>query len=304
METPAEVKEWAQNTVMGVLFGLILGGGRQWLEDRKHGASTVGSHSLHDLWMLGPSPPRALGSPLPRLPSCCLELNGATIAATWCFASRPCDGRLLPGIDVNDQVLLHDVVEKAESGAAACRATAVHSRRADEAARGQGARGAPDAGHRQAVQRSHQVGVLVTVAPSACYVMRTCCGRQQELHMLAVSLSKICQGGQSRCCLQLSLSVSSNFFLWRLRQFGCSWFKLPVGHDHPRADARQRGGLVIGGLAGVFYGVQLLSSVARAKRDYKDTMAAGLATGMVFGVACARPRHSRGCTPTSECCVP
>ncbi len=57
---------------------------------------------------------------------------------------------------------------------------------------------------------------------------------------------------------------------------------------------RYRGGLVIGGLAGVFYGVQLLSSVARAKRDYKDTMAAGLATGMVFGVACARhsPRRN------------
>ncbi len=65
-----------------------------------------------------------------------------------------------------------------------------------------------------------------------------------------------------------------------------------------------RGGLVIGGLAGVFYGVQLLSSVARAKRDYKDTMAAGLATGMVFGVACAtfslpylhRTQHCAFCT--------
>ena len=49
-----------------------------------------------------------------------------------------------------------------------------------------------------------------------------------------------------------------------------------------------RGGLVIGGLAGTFYGVQLLSSIARAKRDYKDTMAAGLATGMVFGIARAQ----------------
>ena len=55
----------------------------------------------------------------------------------------------------------------------------------------------------------------------------------------------------------------------------------------------RRGGLVIGGLAGVFYGVQLLSSVARARRDYKDTIAAGLATGMVFGVACAQPILSR-----------
>ena len=49
-----------------------------------------------------------------------------------------------------------------------------------------------------------------------------------------------------------------------------------------------RGGLVIGGLAGIFYGVQLVSSIARAKRNYKDTMAAGLATGMVFGIARAR----------------
>jgi len=40
VETPAEVKEWAQNTVMGVLFGLILGGGRQWLEDRKYGKTS------------------------------------------------------------------------------------------------------------------------------------------------------------------------------------------------------------------------------------------------------------------------
>ena len=51
-----------------------------------------------------------------------------------------------------------------------------------------------------------------------------------------------------------------------------------------------RGGLVIGGLAGTFYGAQLLSSIARAKRDYKDTMAAGLATGMVFGIARAQLR--------------
>lgn len=43
----------------------------------------------------------------------------------------------------------------------------------------------------------------------------------------------------------------------------------------------------MGGLAGVFYGVQLLSSIARDKRDYRDTIAAGLATGLVFGVACA-----------------
>ena len=58
---------------------------------------------------------------------------------------------------------------------------------------------------------------------------------------------------------------------------------------------------MIGGLAGVFYGVQLLSSVARAKRDYKDTMAAGLATGMVFGVARARPEPCRHRNPNQHC---
>ena len=65
------------------------------------------------------------------------------------------------------------------------------------------------------------------------------------------------------------------------------------GNECSFTASHRRGGLVIGGLAGVFYGVQMLSSVARAKRDYKDTMAAGLATGMVFGVACARPESCR-----------
>lgn len=49
--------------------------------------------------------------------------------------------------------------------------------------------------------------------------------------------------------------------------------------------ASNRGGLLLGGLAGVYYSVQLLSSIARAKRDYRDTMAAALATGIVFGAA-------------------
>lgn len=37
-EAPPEVKEWAQNTVVGVLFGIVYGGGRQWLADRSAGA--------------------------------------------------------------------------------------------------------------------------------------------------------------------------------------------------------------------------------------------------------------------------
>ena len=41
-EAPPEVKEWGQNTVMGVLFGLVLGGGRQWLQDRRYGAPRPG----------------------------------------------------------------------------------------------------------------------------------------------------------------------------------------------------------------------------------------------------------------------
>ena len=58
-------------------------------------------------------------------------------------------------------------------------------------------------------------------------------------------------------------------------------------HDCDKFVPLCRGGLLFGGLAGVFYGVQLLSSIARARRDYQDTMAAGLATGVVFGAACA-----------------
>ena len=39
-ETPPEAKEWAENTLVGVMFGLILGGSRQYLVDRQAGAST------------------------------------------------------------------------------------------------------------------------------------------------------------------------------------------------------------------------------------------------------------------------
>lgn len=36
-EAPPEAKEWAQNTVIGVLFGIMYGGGKQWLTDRAAG---------------------------------------------------------------------------------------------------------------------------------------------------------------------------------------------------------------------------------------------------------------------------
>ena len=62
----------------------------------------------------------------------------------------------------------------------------------------------------------------------------------------------------------------------------------------------------MGGLAGVFYGVQLLSSIARDRRDYRDTMAAGLATGVVFGVARAHTRspllHNQDIASLRSCC--
>ncbi len=38
-DAPPEVKEWAQNTVVGVLVGIIFGGGRQYLADRAAGAT-------------------------------------------------------------------------------------------------------------------------------------------------------------------------------------------------------------------------------------------------------------------------
>ncbi len=48
---------------------------------------------------------------------------------------------------------------------------------------------------------------------------------------------------------------------------------------------RFRGGAVVGGLASVFYGTQILSSIARnGQRDHQDIMAAGLTTGGVFGL--------------------
>ena len=47
---------------------------------------------------------------------------------------------------------------------------------------------------------------------------------------------------------------------------------------------RGRGGLRFGGLTGLFYGVQMISSVARNRRDMQDTILAALVAGAFMGV--------------------
>lgn len=44
-----------------------------------------------------------------------------------------------------------------------------------------------------------------------------------------------------------------------------------------------RGGLRFGALAGLFYAVQQVSSIARAEKGLQDIVTAGTATGAVFG---------------------
>ena len=44
-----------------------------------------------------------------------------------------------------------------------------------------------------------------------------------------------------------------------------------------------RGGLRFGGLTGLFYGVQMTSSIARNRRDMQDTILAALVAGAVMG---------------------
>lgn len=44
-----------------------------------------------------------------------------------------------------------------------------------------------------------------------------------------------------------------------------------------------RGGLRFGALAGLFYAVQQVSSIARAEKGLQDIIVAGTATGAVFG---------------------
>lgn len=58
-----------------------------------------------------------------------------------------------------------------------------------------------------------------------------------------------------------------------------------------------RGGATFGGLAAIFYGTQIMSSIARGQRDHRDIMAAGLTTGAAFGV------FSEWFVPGSQHCV-
>ena len=50
-----------------------------------------------------------------------------------------------------------------------------------------------------------------------------------------------------------------------------------------------RGGLRFGSLAAVYYGVQGLMGVARAKEDLRNTVAAGLTSGCLFGALYCEP---------------
>jgi hypothetical protein len=50
-----------------------------------------------------------------------------------------------------------------------------------------------------------------------------------------------------------------------------------------------RGGLRFGGLTGLFYGVQMASSIARNRRDMHDTIFAALVAGAVMGTSGAPP---------------
>ncbi|KAL4421905.1 hypothetical protein ABPG77_005189 [Micractinium sp. CCAP 211/92] len=54
------------------------------------------------------------------------------------------------------------------------------------------------------------------------------------------------------------------------------------------ANASVRGGLHFGGLAAVFYGVQMLSGVYRGRRDFLDAAHGGLAAGAAFGYSLHR----------------
>ena len=68
-----------------------------------------------------------------------------------------------------------------------------------------------------------------------------------------------------------------------------------------------RGGLRFGSLAAVYYGVQGLTGVARAKEDLRNTIAAGLTSGCLFGAIYCAPSsmmalpkaHACLCTPAA-----
>jgi hypothetical protein len=52
------------------------------------------------------------------------------------------------------------------------------------------------------------------------------------------------------------------------------------------ANGALRGGLHFGGLAAVFYAVQMLSGVYRGRRDFLDSAHGGMAAGALFGISC------------------
>ena len=56
-----------------------------------------------------------------------------------------------------------------------------------------------------------------------------------------------------------------------------------------RLRASGRGGAMVGGLFAVFHAVQLGSSIFHGQRSYRDTVAAGMATGAAFGAFGAWP---------------
>ena len=144
-EAPPEVKEWAQNTVMGVLAGLVLGGGRQWLQDRRYGASDCRGSML---FYYGPCSGRLQW----RQCLCCRNMHVMLVTADSCAPPRT-------AMSCRPFAGLQQRVRRSHTRADACRAAAGHGWCADEAACGEGAGRAPHAGHRPPIQRSHQVAV-------------------------------------------------------------------------------------------------------------------------------------------------
>jgi hypothetical protein len=86
------------------------------------------------------------------------------------------------------------------------------------------------------------------------------------------------RGIQNRCWAMFMLEVCRQlmraFVVWH--------------HDSTWSDVR-RGGAIVGGLAGVFYAAQLMHSIFKGERTYRDTMVGGMATGVAFGAFSAVP---------------
>lgn len=74
----------------------------------------------------------------------------------------------------------------------------------------------------------------------------------------------------------------------------CRKLRNAVNKNHVNAVCR--GGLRFGALAGLFYAVQQISSIARAEKGLPDTVAGGTAAGAVFGATGEDGHH---CMPIS-----